>query len=163
MRDALLMILAAALLSLATPRQAKCQRAPAPAHSIIAYVREGKEIRLIDSDGTNDRLLWAHPRPDLAAMQGINGLAWRPGGAELAFSSGHEAVYSLFQADLYAVRPDGTGLRKLTNPPAHVEFARLPKGTVRVTVRNDPGNLLITQATGLFIVYVAGAPEPQSA
>ena len=162
MRYAISIILAASLLSLITAHRVECQRATSPPGT-IAYVREGKEIRLIAPDGTNDRRLWAHPRPDLAANQGISTLAWRPGGAELAFSSGHEAVYSLFQADLYAIRPDGSGLRKLTNPPMRDGFARLPKGTVRVTVSNDQRNILTEQTTGLFIIYVVGASEPQSA
>ncbi|HKY42736.1 MAG TPA: hypothetical protein VJM50_06550 [Pyrinomonadaceae bacterium] len=159
MRHALSIILAASLLSLIATHRVECQRP----QGTIAYVREGKEIRLIAPDGTNDRRLWAHPRPDFAANQGISTLAWRPGGAELAFSSGHEAVYSLFQADLYAIRPDGSGLRKLTNPPTRDTFVGLAKGTVRVTVHNDRRNVLTEQATGLFIIYVAGAPEPQSA
>ena len=165
MKTTSLLIPAVMLLVLAAPHGVQCQSAPASSpRGTIAYVRDNKEIRLIQPDGTNDRRLWAHPRPDLAENQGITGgLAWRPGGAELAFASGHEAVYSLYEADLYAVRPDGTGLRKLTNPPARADFARFPKGTVRVTVRNDPQNLLIEQATGFFIVYVAGAAEPQTA
>ena len=164
MRITSLLLAAVMLLTLAAPRRAECQSETAsPPRGTIAYVRDNKEIRLIQPDGTNDRLLWTHPRPELADNQGIGGLAWRPGGGELAFASGHEAVYSLFQSDLYAIRPDATGLRKLTNPPSRADFARLPKGAVRVTVRNDPGNLLIQQATGLFIVYVAGAAEPQTA
>ena len=162
MRQVLLIIVAATLFSTANPHHVSSQQASA-ARGVIAYVREGKEIRLIAPDGTRDRRLWAHPRPELAENQGIRGLAWHPAGAELAFSSGHEAVYSLFQEDLYAIRPDGTGLRKVTNPPARAEFARFPKGGVSVTVRNDAANVLVEQATGLFIVYVAGAPEPQSA
>ena len=157
-------LLAAALFSLLAVREIQCQRTiVTPASGTIAFVREGKEIRLIAPDGTRDRQLWAHPRPDLAENQGIGGLAWRPGGAELAFSSGHEAVYSLFQADLYGIRPDGSGLRKITNRPTRAEFMRLPKGNVKVTIRNDPTNLLVEQTTGLFIVYVAGAVEPQTA
>ena len=164
MRRASLFVLATALLVFAVPRRAECQGPPVSSRrGTIAYIRDGKEIRLIEPDGTNDRRLWAHPRPDLAGNLGIYALAWRPGGAELAFSSGHEATYSLYQADLYAIRPDGSGLRRLTNPPARAEFARFPKGTVRVTVRNGAGGLGAGQAMSLFIVYVAGAPEPQSA
>src|SRR5689334_6760110 len=97
---------------------------------IIAYVRGGREIRLIAPDGTGDRLLWSHPQAtkDL----GINGLAWRPDGTELAFTSGHAAATSLYHSDVYAVRPDGTGFRKITNPPDRGEFGRYPKGTVTV-------------------------------
>jgi WD40-like Beta Propeller Repeat len=126
----------------------------------IAYVRGGTEIRLIEPDGSNDRRLWTHPdaKPEL----GINGVAWRPDHKELAFSSGHAAVSSLFHADLYAIQPDGSGFRKLTNPPDRIEFARFPKGSVSVTVSNDQPLYKQTQASaGIFIVYVAGADEPQ--
>ena len=101
----------------------------------IAYVRNGTEIRLIDADGSNDRRLWTHP--DAKKELGIYDVAWRPDGKELAFSSGHAAVYSLYHADLYAIRPDGGGFRKLTNAPDRAEFARYPKGAVSVTLRND--------------------------
>jgi TolB protein len=126
----------------------------------IAYVRGSTEIRLIAPDGTNDRRLWTHP--DLTEEIGIFGVAWRPDGKELAFSSGHAAAYSLYHADLYALRPDGTGLRKLTNPPDRTEFARYPKGSVSVTVSNDQPIFQQTHASaGIFLVYVAGAAEPQ--
>ena len=125
----------------------------------IAYVRGGTEIRLVAPGGTNDRRLWTHP--DATAELGIFGLAWRPDGKELAFSSGHAAASSLYHADIYAVRPDGTGLRKLTNPPDRGEFARFPQGSVSVTVRNDAGPRQTNASAGVFIVYVAGADEPQ--
>jgi len=123
---------------------------------VIAYVRGSTEIRLINPDGTNDRRLWTEP--NLNEDLGINELAWRPDGKELAFSSSHEATASLYHADVYVIAPDGSGLRRLTNPPSHSEFAKFPKGTVTVTVRNDqPGNV----TSGNFIVYVAGADQPQ--
>src|ERR1041385_643002 len=101
----------------------------------IAYVRDSTEIRLIDADGSNDRRVWTHP--DARKELGIDSLAWRPDGQELAFSSSHAAVASLYHADIYTIRRDGSGLRKLTNPPDRSEYARYPKGTVSVTVRND--------------------------
>jgi WD40-like Beta Propeller Repeat len=126
----------------------------------IAYVRNGTEIRLIEADGSNDRRLWTHP--NAKKELGIFDVEWRPDGKELAFSSGHAAVYSLYHADLYAIRPDGAGFRKLTNPPDRGEFARYPKGSVSVTFRNDQPSYLQSQASyGVFIVYVAGADEPQ--
>ena len=122
----------------------------------IAYVRGSTEIRLIDPDGSNDRRLWTDP--SLSEDLGIYELAWRPDGKELAFSSSHEATASLYHADIYLIQPDGSGLRRLTNPPSHSEFARFPKGTVTVTVRNDQ---IASKASGTFIVYVAGADQPQ--
>jgi Tol biopolymer transport system component len=126
----------------------------------IAYVRGGTEIRIIDPDGTNDRRLWTHPdaRPEL----GISGVAWRPDHKELVFSSGHAAVTSLFHSDLYAIAPDGSGFRKLTNTPDRSEYKKFPKGNVTVTVRNDQPTYQQSQASaGIFIVYVMGADEPQ--
>ena len=126
----------------------------------IAYVRDGTEIRLVDPDGTNDRRLWTHP--DAKKPLGIDSVAWRPDAKELAFSSRHAAAASLYDADLYAVRPDGSGFRKLTNAPDAAEFTRFPKGIVSVTLRNDQPPYKQSQASsGIFIVYVAGAAEPQ--
>src|ERR1041384_18687 len=127
----------------------------------IAYIRGGAEIHLIEPDGTNDRPIWTPPRPEVAETLGINGLAWRPDGKEIAFTSGHEAQYSIYQSDIYAIQPDGTGLRKITNPPDHAEFAHFPKGNVSVTVQNGAPGLLAAPSS-LFIVYVAGASEPQT-
>ncbi|HEV3470019.1 MAG TPA: hypothetical protein VG148_11905 [Pyrinomonadaceae bacterium] len=143
-----------------TPPAAQTPPAPAPARGTVAYIRGGTEIRLVESDGSNDRRLWTHP---LATEEmGVYDLAWRPGGEELAFSSAHHGVVSLYHADIYAVRADGTGFRKITNPPDHAEFARHPKGSVSVTVRNDQPAYQQQQASaGVFFVYVAGADEPQ--
>jgi len=129
-------------------------------HHTIAYIRNGAEIRLIDPDGSNDRRLWSLPRTDLAATMGINGVAWRPDGREIAFSSAHEAVQSLYLSDLYGIRPDGSGLRRITNPPDPDEYAHDRKGTVTVTVTNAPAGILAAPSTS-FLVYVAGAEEPQ--
>jgi hypothetical protein len=119
----------------------------------IAYIRNGTEIRLIEPDGSNDRRLWTHP--DASKDLGIGSLAWRPDGQELAFSSSHAAVASLYDADLYAIRPDGKGYRKLTNAPDRGEYSGYPKGSVSVTVRNDQPTYKQSQASsGVFIVQV---------
>lgn len=135
-------------------------RVHAQQRGTIAYIRDGMEIRLINPDGTNDRRLWTHP--DAKKPLGIDSLAWRPDGKELVFSSRHTAVASLYDADLYAINPEGSGLRKLTNAPERSEYARFPKGTVSVTLRNDQPFYKQSQASsGVFIVYVSGADEPQ--
>jgi len=123
---------------------------------VIAYVRNSTEIRLIAPDGSNDRQLWTHP--DINEELGIFELAWRLDGSELAFSSAHEAVSSLYLADIYTIRRDGSGLRRLTNPPMHAGFARFPKGSVTVNISNYQ---LASETPGTFIVYVAGADQPQ--
>jgi hypothetical protein len=47
------------------------------------------------------------------------------------------AIALTADADLYGIRPDGTGYRKLTNPPDLNAYSKYPKGSVNVTVRND--------------------------
>jgi hypothetical protein len=135
--------------------------AAAAARGTIAYIRGGTEIRLIEADGSDDRRLWTHE----FAKEGspIYDLAWRPDGKELAFSSAHLNVASLYHADIYAVGPDGRGFRKITNAPDHGELARYPKGAVQVTVRNEQPVWKQSQASaGVFFVYVVGADEPQA-
>jgi hypothetical protein len=75
---------------------AKSQTNQGSNRGTIAYIRNGAEIRLIDPDSSNDCRIWSLPRAELAATMGINGVAWRPDGNEIAFSSAHEAVRSLF-------------------------------------------------------------------
>ena len=123
---------------------------------VIAYVRGGAEIRLIKPDGSNDRQLWTHP--DLSEKLGIFELAWKRDGTELAFSSPHEATSSIYMTDLYSIRPDGSNLRRLTNAPDRGGLGPFPKGSVTVEISNVLPES-VTPAT--FIVYVAGASEPQ--
>lgn len=134
----------------AARRAAPPVRATAP--DAVAYVTAGgDELRLIQPDGSGGRAVWRVPD----TLYSITGPAWRPDGGEIAFASDHEMAVSLYQRDVYAVAPDGGGLRRVTNPPAHAELASLRKGTVTVTVQSA------TMETGPFFVYVMGAPEPQ--
>jgi TolB protein len=128
--------------------------------SAIAYIRNGSEIRLIDSNGQHDHQIWTHP--DAKEPLGLFGLSWRPDGKELAFSSAHEAVTSLYEADIYAVRPDGSGFRKITNAPAHSELNKYKKGTVTVVVRNNQYSFQAAQSSaGIFFINIIGSEEPQ--
>ena len=127
---------------------------------LIAYTRNDAEIRLIDSTGGNDRQLWTHP--DAKAPFGIFDLAWRPDGKELAFSSGHQNMVSLYHADLYGIRPDGSGFRKITNRPDYKSLSNYKKGVVTITLRNTQYTFQQAESsTGIFTVYVVGAEMPQ--
>lgn len=126
----------------------------------IAYIRNGAEIRLVNKDGTNDRQLWTHP--DAKEPLGLFDVAWRPDGKELAFTSAHEAVSSLYHADIYSIRPDGSGFRKITNAPGTKDFSKFKTGTVTLTVRNNQYTFQqANSSSGIFIVNVVGAAEPQ--
>ncbi len=123
--------------------------APAGGSGAIAYVqRSTYDIHVISPDGTGDRVLWTAPQP--LSPYGAYDLAWRPDGRELAFSSEHEEVCSLYESDVYAIGYDGAGYRRVTNSPACAVLAGLPKGSVEIDVTNGAG--------ALAEVYVQGAP-----
>jgi hypothetical protein len=125
----------------------------------IAFIRGVSEIRLIDSNGKNERLIWK--KPDIAKL-GLHDVVWRPDGRELAFSSSHEALFSFYDADIYAIRPDGSGLRKITNAPSHEDFDKYKKGSVTLTVRNNQYTFQAAQSSvGVFFVNIVGADAPQ--
>jgi WD40 repeat protein len=136
-------------------------RPPAnPPAGQIAYIKGGVEIRILESNGSNDRSLWTHPdaKPEL----GIYDVAWKPDGKELAFTSSHASAYSIYHSDLYSIKTDGTGFRKITNAPDRSEFTKYPQGDVTVTFRNFQVTYQQSQASsGVFIVYIAGASKPQ--
>jgi hypothetical protein len=132
-------------------------QAPANLPGTIAYFRVvgatqsepgTSELHLINPDGSNDRMIYSTPR-GLTAIYPVPG--WRPDGGEIAFVSAHENECSWFDSDIFAVKPDGSGLRRITNAPMGDDLAQLPKGSVTVTVEN-----MITDAS-IFFVYVEGA------
>ncbi|MGE5313194.1 MAG: T9SS type A sorting domain-containing protein, partial [Acidobacteriota bacterium] len=134
-----------------------CAQVPVNLPGTIAYFRVVgttqtdpgiSELHLIDPNGTNDRIIFRTPR-GLTTIYPVP--LWRPDGREIAFASAHEKECSAFDSDVYAIQPDGSGLRRITNAPMGEELARLPKGSVTVTVEN-----LISNAS-IFFVYVEGA------
>lgn len=126
--------------------------AASAATGTIAYVRDGKDIRLIEPDGSNDRFVWTSPLP---TENGVSNVEWNPASTELAFISAHEGVVSFYEKDIYAIRPNGSGYRKLTNAPIYEELVEFSKGTVVVDV-------FVAGSGGPYFVYVSGAAEPQT-
>lgn len=149
-------MLAFMLLALTIGDQPAAQ-AQAPT-GIIAYVRAGgtasDQIRLIEPDGSGDRPLWSVPNADPKNVHDISSLTWRPDATELAFGSDHEDACSMLASDIYAIRPDGSGLRRMTNPPPCATLNNYPQGSVTINVRNRT-----MSADTLFFVYVQGAPS----
>lgn len=114
----------------------------------IAYIGPSEaDIRLIEADGTNDRLLWQAPN---LALHRITAVDWSPDGTRLAFASNHESTCSLYRSDIYTIKPDGSDLRRVTNGPACAGLAGYPKGSVTIEIEN-----LLTES--LFLLYIEGA------
>ncbi len=133
--------------------------APPSGSGTIAYVRgdTADEIRLVQPDGTNDRLLWSHGLDDPEEFYGVWQLDWRPDGTEVAFVGNHENVCSLNSADVYAIGANGADYRRITQAPACDALATYPKGTVVIPVQNDS----IFGETFTGFVYFQGAPSAQ--
>lgn len=136
--------------------------APAAAQGeqgVIAYVvgndQTGDQIWLINPDKSSPRQIWSSSRIGTEGIQDVTNLAWSPSGQELAFAGRHENDCSFYYSDVYALRPDGTGYRRVSSPPACRQRAGLPKGTVRVPVTNYSGT------GGPFTVYFEGAEQAQ--
>lgn len=126
---------------------------PPTSTGTIAYVHGG-ELRLVEPDGSGDHLVWSAPQISNSDYRAV-APAWRPNGWEIAFAADHEEAYSIYEWDLYAIRPDGVGLRRLTNAPMRAQLASYPKGTVRATFQNDDVSY------SLFIAILQGA-EPKT-
>ncbi len=111
-------------------------------------------IGWMNPDGSNRHVLWTYP---VAGKGKIFGLAWRPDGSEIAFTSDHEAGYSRFHVDVYRVRVSDGRVRRVTNPPSHADMQSggYGRGTVSGVVHNN-SNRQITAAS----IYVQGAATP---
>ncbi|MDQ3250524.1 MAG: hypothetical protein M3Q45_15115, partial [Chloroflexota bacterium] len=119
----------------------------------IVYIKDNRELRLIQPDGSNDRLLWRMPEGSgLEAGGEIESVAWRPDAQQIAFVSSHEELCSEWLSDIYLINPDGSGLRRLTNSPACAELAAYPQGSVTVQVENLVSNF------NQYFIYIEGAP-----
>jgi hypothetical protein len=132
-----LMLALCGLLALAAAWPRPPHAAAQAAGGTIAYVRADTldEIRLIEPDGSDDRPLWRHGRPDPNDVYAIGSLAWRPDASELAFSSTHEFDCSLNESDIFVAAVGGAA-RRVTQAPGCAELAGLPQGRVVVPVRN---------------------------
>lgn len=122
----------------------------------IAYIWDGK-IQRISPNGANPQpqTVWSHPNEPY----GLFNVRWNPTATELAFTSDHESPFSPFSADVYGIRMDGAGLRRITNAPSHADMqaSGLGRGSVRVSVTNNYNTF--TDPISFFRVYIQGAPE----
>lgn len=121
----------------------------------IAYISAGQsnyltELHLVQPDGSNDRVIWTDPFPGLG---GAIQPAWKPDGTEITFMSSYEAACSYYDRNIYAIRPNGAGFRRLTNRPTCSELGSYSKGSVTVQVENQITNF------SQFILVVEGVAD----
>ena len=116
----------------------------------IAYFKNQTELHVTDPDGNNNRVIFTNPVPFSPFLSGL--IDWRPDGGELAFASGHELMSSVYYDDIWAVKPDGSDLRRVTNAPKQSDLFSMPKGSVTVTVSNS-----VLNTSNIFFLYIDGA------
>jgi dipeptidyl aminopeptidase/acylaminoacyl peptidase len=94
-------------------------------------------------------------------------VTWRPDGAELAFvSARHPRADRDLVRDVYAVAPDGSGLRKVTGSrgdcavPAYDPTGRLIYVTAVPDLGPDGLDFVARQAVPCRVAAAGGAPEP---
>jgi hypothetical protein len=71
-----------------------------------------RDLNILDPDTFQVETIWTDPRKNIVLPE--RDVVWRPDATEIAFVSAHEIVSSPIDADIYAIRPDGGGLRKVT-------------------------------------------------
>jgi anti-sigma factor RsiW len=98
-------------------------------------------LRVIDLDG---RLLWELAAPELT---GIDQLAWSPDGSWLAFVARPDAATP---PEVYAVRADGSDLRRLTSDQVENDSLAWAPDSARLVVhrRGEPGGLVVVDLEG---------------
>ncbi len=131
---------------------------PSAPPDTIAYVtfngalRGRSQVRLIQSDGSDDRLLFEVDPEKISEFYRPAELVWNPNATELAFTSGHlDASY--FVRDVYAVTVDAKNLRRITNPPLSDRLQAYPSGGVELDVYPFTGT------SSRWWAYIEGAPE----
>ena len=84
----------------------------------IAYLEDNVEnepyaLDILDPNTLEAKTIWSRPEDD-TIVYGVHEMAWRPDGSEIAFVSDKDFLNSSLYSDIYAIKPDGTDLRKVT-------------------------------------------------
>ncbi len=138
------------------PRNAAAVSLPATTETIAYVVPDdttGDQVWLVEPDASHPRKIYSTGEADPYGVKDITSLSWRPDAGELVFSSNHENYCSWYGSDVYAIRADGSGYRRVTNGPACAALANYLKGSVTVSA---------PMGGSFYQIYVAGAPEPKT-
>jgi hypothetical protein len=93
-------------------------------------------LNIIDPNTLEKQTIWTQPEDESGDGYIMRGVTWRPDAAEIAFISDHEFVSNMFyDADIYAIKPDGSDVRKITGP-LQADLENAPRVTVTGTVQN---------------------------
>lgn len=119
------------------------QRAP-EMHGKIAYLEDNDQgepsaISLLDPNNLSEQRIWTHPDGKFDTYSNI---AWKPDASEIAFVSDHDFAFYVFKANIFSIKPDGSGLHRIPNLPSQeeIEDGDYPKVVVSGTLEFDTGD-----------------------
>ena len=119
----------------------------------IAFV-DGTQIKKVNPASGAAQTVWTHPN----AAPSLLSVRWNPAATELGFTSDHETYFSPLEDDIYGIRIDGSGLRRITNAPSQAAIlgGGFATGSVRLNIFNN-GSALETFSP--FVISLRGAGE----
>jgi hypothetical protein len=118
---------------------------------LIAYAgldNQGRAVSLktMQPNGSQVQTLYT-----LGPVGEISEVAWSPNAQEIAFVANDEAAYSIFNHDVFGIKPNGTGIRRISNPPRYV-YEGAPTGLVTAVIRNNSGR----DNVNIISLYIQG-------
>lgn len=117
---------------------------------LIAYAgldNQGRAVSLktMQPNGSQVQTLYT-----LGPVGEISEVAWSPNAQEIAFVASDEAAYSIFNQDVFGIKPNGTGIRRISNPPRYI-YEGAPTGLVTAVIRNNSG-----RNVNIISLYIQG-------
>ena len=109
----------------------------------IAYHETNEEgtpvsVALFDPNTREVDTIWTHPDGEFGHWSNIT---WHPDATSMAFISDHDFNFSIFRADIFSIKPDGTGLHRVPDflTQEDIEDGDYPRVTVNGVLEFDDG------------------------
>jgi hypothetical protein len=95
-------------------------------------------INILDPNDRNTNTIWRHPDGE---FKHYGNIAWSPDANRLAFVSDHNLAYHLFKANIFSIKPDGSGLHRIPQTPSQQDIGNgaYPLVTVTGTLEVESG------------------------
>jgi hypothetical protein len=96
-------------------------------------------VALFDPNTREVNTIWNHPDGEFGYWSNIT---WHPDATSMAFISDHDFNFSIFRADIFSIKPDGTGLHRVPDflTQEEIEDGDYPRVTVKGVLEFDDGN-----------------------
>lgn len=137
------------------------QKIPVMKGTVACYGRDPQSkrdiIKLIDPNNNIAKTIWTYPYPKQKYQW--KDIKWKPDGSELAFVSDYETPFSPTYTNIYAIRSDGKGLRKISNPPFQnqINNEEYPRINVTGRIKNNTASNTGKEEVTAVSLWIQGA------